>query len=421
MTFQYPNSQQIENSIIGSLLINPAALVELDIEPSDFYYVYNKNVYATIQKLYTERKAIDPVIVSENSKDFSLSQLLDLMTNTVSSVNIDEYCAELKNLSRRRVAIHAAETLAKNAFDNKQDLRESIADIMTSLTMLSTSRTGAVHIGQVVKELANDIDEAIKNPRDIFGVPTHMRRLNKILAGFQIGEVVKLSGDPGVGKSLLAFQWVMEAASGLDDIKPTACAVFQLEMNVKAQVRRGLSFRSGIKTRSMRSGKIKDDDIIKLYQSYEYCESLPIYIDDNPYHTTTSLRSEIARLKTHDIKMVLIDYEALLNDAGEENERGSKISDAISAMAKDLHVAIITINDKTKAAMTGDTKGQAGLAGSRRIIYNADVVMFLRKTDTENEYLLDIAKYREGDTDELSDILIKLPELPSFGEKAFLR
>jgi hypothetical protein len=71
--------------------------------------------------------------------------------------------------------------------------------------------------------------------------------------------------------------------------------------------------------------------------------------------------------------------------------------------------------------MTGDTKGQAGLAGSRRIIYNADVVMFLRKTDTENEYLLDIAKYREGDTDELSDILIKLPELPSFGEKAFLR
>jgi len=292
---------------------------------------------------------------------------------------------------------------------------------MTKLTNINNTTGGAVHIGQVIRELANDIDKAIENPRDIFGIPTHMRRLNKILAGFQVGEVVKLSGDPGVGKSLLAFQWVIEAAHGLDDIPPTTCAVFQLEMNKKAQARRGLSYLSGIGTRAMRSGRIKDAELAKLYRSYEKFESLPIYIDDNPGYTTTGLRSEIARLKTHNVQLVLIDYEALLNDAGEENERTARISDQINAIAKDLQVAIITINDQTKAGMTGQTKGQAALAGSRRVIYNADVVMFLRSMENENEFLLDIEKFREGDTDELVDILVRPTGMATFREREIQR
>ena len=418
---QYPNSKEIEDNIIGSLLINPGEIVKANISADDFYWDYNKTIFETIQKLYAEKKAIDPVVICNTNKSIKLSELSQIMADTISSLNLVDYCQELKTLSNRRQAIRTAEWLATKAFDNKSNMDKVISEVMTKLTNLSQTRSGAVHIGEVVRQLADEIDKAIEDPKTVFGIPTHMRRLNKILAGFQVGEVVKLSGDPGVGKSLLAFQWVLEAASGLDNIPPTTCAVFQLEMNRRAQVRRALSHKSGIRTRAMRSGYITNDELANLYRTYENVESLPIFIDDNPGHTTTSLRAEIARLRSHNVKFVLIDYEALLNDQGEENERTAKISDQINAIAKDMQVAILTINDQTKAGMKGKTKGQAALAGSRRVIYNADVVMFLRKTDTENEYLLEIEKYREGDTDELFDMLIKAPGRPSFAEKESTR
>ena len=417
----YPNNQLIENSIIGSLLINPNEIVKIDISADDFYWDYNKQIFETIQKLYAEKKAIDVTVICNTNKSIKMHDLAQMINDTVSSLHLDDYCAELKTLSNRRQLIRTAEWLATKAFDNKSNMDKVIGEVMTKLTNLSQIKGGAVHIGEVVRQLAEEIETAIENPRTVFGIPTHMRRLNKILAGFQLGEVVKLSGDPGVGKSLLAFQWVLEAASGLDDISPATCAVFQLEMNRRAQVRRALSHKSGIRTRAMRSGYINDDELAQLYKSYENVESLPIYIDDNPGHTTTSLRAEIARLRSHDVRLVLIDYEALLNDQGEENERTARISDQINAIAKDMQVSILTINDQTKAGMTGQTKGQAAVAGSRRVIYNADVVMFLKKTATENEYLLEIEKYREGDTDELFDVLIKAPGKPSFAEKEMTR
>ena len=421
MNQQQPNSKDIENNIIGALLLNPNEIVKVDISAEDFYWDYNRNIFETIQKLHAENKSIDIVTVATANKSIKQVDLLAMLNDTVTSMHLETHCQELKRLAIRRLAIRTAEWLATKAFDNRSNMDKVISEVMTKLTNLAVLKGGAVHIGEIVRQLADEIDAAIENPRNVFGIPTHMRRLNKILAGFQVGEVVKLSGDPGVGKSLLAFQWVLEAASGLDSIPPTTCAVFQLEMNRRAQVRRALSHKSGIKTRAMRSGYITNDELATLYRTYENVESLPIYIDDNPGHTTTSLRAEIARLRSHDVKLVLIDYEALLNDTGEENERTARISDQINAIAKDMQVAIITINDQTKAGMTGQTKGQAAVAGSRRVIYNADVVMFLKKTDTENQYLLEIEKYREGDTDELFDVLIKAPGKPSFAEKEMLK
>jgi len=420
MKTQYPNNKEIENSIIGSLLINPNEISNIDISPGQFYWEYHREIFETIQKLYLQKKAIDITVICNSNKSIKDTDLLQMISETQSSLHLETYVEELKSLANRRLAIRTAEFLASKAFDLNSNLDKTISEVMTKLTNLNRTKPGAIHISEIIRELADEIDLALENPKNIFGIPTHFRRLNNITGGFQIGEVVKLSGDPGVGKSLLANQWILEAAQGLDDIPPTTCAIFQLEMNRKAQVRRGISHYSGIKTRAMRSGFIKDNDLKKLYSSYEHFENLPIYIDDYSSHSTLSLRSEIARLKTHDLKFVLIDYEALLQHPGEETERTAKISDAINAIAKDLQVAILTINDQTKAGITGQTKGQAALAGSRRVIYNADVVIFLRKLESENEYILEIEKFREGDTNELSDVLVKPVGIPSFREKIFL-
>lgn len=407
----------LEQSVIAGLLIDPESINKADIEPEDFYILRNREIFQIMQQINREHKLIDYITVSQRLSSDLQAYLVGMLALPSSSLYVSDYAAELRVLRYRRDMLEIANRLAKNAYDQSKKIDETVSEIMTMLSTITTIKGGAVHISDVVSEVWDDIEAAAKNPRDIFGFPVKIKKLNDIFGGFQKKEVIKISGEPGVGKSLLAFQFLMDIAEGNNGVAGVPCALFQLEMNRKAQIRRGLSYFSNVKTRPMRTGRIKSDEWDLLTDAVERMGNLPIFIDDNAGHTTTSMRAELARLKTHGVQCVLIDYESLLQDvAPDETTRTARISDAINQIAKDLDVCMFTINDMTKAGISGEAKGNASLAGSKRLIYNADIVMFLRRLESTNDYLLDIGKYREGDTDERSVLLRKGQDKPIFLE-----
>jgi replicative DNA helicase len=151
---------------------------------------------------------------------------------------------------------------------------------------------------------------------------------------------------------------------------------------------------------------------------------LPIYISDYSNWTTMGIRSDLARLKSKvGIEWAIIDYLSLLKDGPSEdsNEKSAVISDRIHAIAKDLDISILAVHDLTKAAITGAIQGQAGLAGSRRVMYNADMIMFLRDSgklvDGSKSYILSWEKFREDDPDRTLE-LRRIPGFPAFVELA---
>ena len=412
---QLPHSIELEKAVLGSILIDPECLVSLNLQARDFYTEINRNIFEVMRQIKNDQKTVDYLMVVQKMPS-EMAYVTSLLNATPTSMHVNGYAAELRELRQRRDVIQFMSEMAKNAYDTSKKLDESIADVMTKLSTVSTNTNGAVHIADIVEVLTDQIEKAIDDPKELFGYPVKIPMLNRILGGFQKKEVYKISGEPGVGKSLLAFQFLMDIAEGNNGVKGVPCALFQLEMNKMAQVRRGLSYVSNVGTRKMRTGKMTGEEMTSIYDAVGKMSKLPIYIDDNAAHTTTSVRSEIARLKSHGVECVLIDYEALLKDAGDENERTAAISDRINEMTKALDVCMFTINDMTKAGFSGGQKTNANLAGSRRVIYNADVVMFLYNLSENNRYLLDIGKFREGDTDEKSVVLEKEPGRAAFAQ-----
>jgi replicative DNA helicase len=421
-----PQSPEAERALLGSLLFNPESIHGLHLDAGDFYIIRNREVFSAMQRLSASHTSLDYLTLTEELRKVDKladiggeGYLMQLLTDTPSSLHGADYADIIREQAQRRRVVQAATILVQSALNPKANLQEAIATAASAIVASAQSQDGARAISEVIAELWDAVEEASKNPREIFGIPTGLAGFDRITSGLQRGEVFMLSGEPGVGKSFLAMQFGVGAAEGSNGITGTPGAVFELEMSAIATVRRSLSVRSRVPARSLRTGNIGADDWTRLAAAVEHMGRLPIYISDRTDWTSTGIRAECARLKTHGIGWIIIDYLALLKDSPDvdEVERSGLISDRVHDIAKDLDLAVIAIHDMTKAGMTGMHTGQAGLSGSRRVSYNADMTAFLRKTDQPDIFNLEWAKFRE-DTPDRYLPLRRVPGFPAYAEVA---
>ena len=421
-----PQSPEAERALLGTLLMDSESFRKLNLDAGDFYIVRNRWIFEAMGSIFARHENIDYLtVVEELTKRGTLAEaggaayITRLITDTPHSMHGMDYAAIIRDRAQRRRVCRAATDLVTAAYDPKADLSEAIAKAASEIVASATAQDGARPISEVVSELWDAVENASKNPRDIFGIPTGLAGFDRITSGLQRGEVFMLSGEPGVGKSFLAMQFGVGAAEGSNGIAGTPGAVFELEMSALATVRRAVSTKARVQSRIMRSGRMESEDWQRLATAVEYMGKLPIYISDRTDWTTTGLRAECARLKTHGIGWIIVDYLSLLKDGGDvtEAERSGLISDRMHDIAKDLDLAVIAIHDMTKAGMTGQISGQAGLSGSRRVSYNADMTAFLRTTDNKDIFNLEWAKFRE-DTPDRYLPLRRVPGFPAYAEVA---
>jgi len=426
MSESLPNNDGAERALLGRLLIDPEALRRIRIRPGDFYIERNRWIYEAMIAITARHETPDyALLCDELSKTGRMKEIggaayvTKLVEDTPRYTTVESYAEILRGLARRRRIVIVASELVRQAVDQKTDIDEVIARAASDLVSTVENTEGAHHIRQVVSELYDEIVMATENPREYFGVPTGLRGFDDITYGLQRGEVFMLSGEPGVGKSFLAMQLGVGAASGVDGRDGTPGAVYQLEMSEIAVVRRTLSERSRVPVRTMRQGKVNEDDWRRILEAIEIISMLPIYICDDSQLTTLDLRADLARLITHGVGWCIIDYMALLKDEPglPETERMGLISDRVHDIAKDLDIAIIALHDMTKGAQTGVVKGQAGLAGHRRVGYNADQTAFLRETKDKNIFNLEWEKFREDSPDRVLQ-LRRVPGFPAYAEVA---
>lgn len=421
-----PQSPDIERALLGAIILHPETLAVIDLEDQHFSDLRNREVYAAMRRLESRRVGIEYLSLAN---DLQMAGRLDgiggeayltrLVSDTPFPADVINYADIIRDKAQRRRIILAAGKLATAAYDPKANLDEAIATNASEIFSMAGVKEGTRPIADVLSTLLDDIESAAESPREIYGIPTGLAGFDRITAGLQRGEVLMLAGDPGVGKSFLAFQLAMGAAQGSNGVQGTPGAVFELEMTAAATLRRALSVRSRVKVRNLRSGNLAEDDWSLILSSVEGMSSLPVFISDRTDWTTASIRADCARLQAQgkNIGWILIDYFALLKDlpGAEEVERSAAVSDRLHDLAKDLDLAVIAVHDLTKSGITGHITGQAGLTGSRRVIYNADSIVLLKSTDNEQVFNLEWVKFREDNPNRVLP-LRRIPGYPLFVE-----
>jgi len=405
-----PHSDEAEQSVLGALLIDKDAVVEVAefLRKESFYQEKNGIIFEAIRDLYDEREPVDVVTVAEKlrskkalKKVGGAGYLSELVNRVPTSAHALNYAKIIRNLGTKRELIAQASRLVEDSFDEKAPLDQLLDNAEKGIFSLSQQHLtrNFIHIKDALAESFDRLDELHKQAGGMRGVPTGFYDLDKVLAGLQQSNLIILAARPGMGKTSLALNIAQQVA-----VKhKIPVGFFSLEMSQEELVDRLLVSQADIDAWKLKTGKLNEQDFTKLSDAMGELAEAPLYIDDTPGMSIMEMRTKARRLQVeNNVKFLVVDYLQLAHSRNLENrvQEISEVSMGLKNLARELKVPVLALSQLSRAVEhRGNPRPQlADLRESGGIEQDADVVMFLYRED-ENDLencKLTLAKHRNG-------------------------
>ena len=127
---------------------------------------------------------------------------------------------------------------------------------------------------------------------EIFGVPTGLTDLDRLLGGLQKSDLLIIAGRPGSGKT----GFLLSVAKNAAQKHEKHVALFSLEMSNEQLVQRLIAQETGIDTQRLRTGKLEGEEWHTFTQAIDSMSDTHIWLDDTPAITPLQLRTKCRRL-----------------------------------------------------------------------------------------------------------------------------
>ena len=416
-----PHSADAEESVIGALLIDSSAVVEVAefLQASDFYKPANAKVFGAILQLHQSGQPIDILTVSEElerrgqiEEVGGRAALADLCARTPTAVHAKQYARIVERKATLRGLIGAAGRIASIGYEDPADAEEAIDRAESELFAISERRAAQtfVPLGTLLDVAYDEIDRLHQNRGQLMGLRTSFTELDKIMQGLQASDFIVLAARPSVGKTSLALNIAEHVAVR----EGKSVGIFSLEMSKEQLVLRLLSSVTKIDSYSLRTGFIDDMGFPKIADAMGTLSKAKIFIDDTASISVMELRTKARRLKMeHGLDLLIVDYLQLMqpsqsNRDGNRVQEVSEISRGLKALARELGVPVLALSQLSRATEMRD-KAEPRLSDLREsgaIEQDADVVIFLyRESDRTDDANVkgetinfSVAKHRNGPT-----------------------
>ena len=396
-----PYSLEAEQSVLGAVLIKPEIYEEVAemLSVSDFYLEEHKQVYDAITNLYLQSRSLDLVtlledITAKNTRndDAARNNTKEMLMRLADSVpvidNIKEYAKIVIEKSVRRKLINAADEIKNIAYTSPAEsdiLLDRAQQIVFSLAQGRVTQE-LVHVKHILVGVFDQMHKVITDKEATAGLSSGFSSIDNVLVGMNSGDLVLIGARPGMGKTALAMNIAMNAAS-----RKKTVAFFQLEMTKEQIVSRLLSSEAFVDNFKLRVGNLNDEEWDKITEAAARITECDIYLDDTASITITGIKAKLRRLKNLDL--VVIDYLQLMQTErgnGNRVQEVSEISRNLKIMAKELGVPVIMCSQLNRGPESRDNKRPmlSDLRESGAIEQDADVVMFLYRDD----YYKDVEK-----------------------------
>ncbi len=427
-----PHSQEAEQSVIGSMLMDKDAIIIAmeTLLPDDFYGKQYGVLFEGIVQLYEEGKPVDLVTLQDRLREknvpaevSSLDFIKDLINMVPTSANIKHYTNIVAEKSTLRKLIKINEEIANTCYLGNESMEAILEDTEKKIFQLVQKRnTGEyVPIRQVVSNAMDKIELLAKSKGTVTGIPTGFLDLDYKTAGMQPSDLVLIAARPSMGKTAFVLNIAQNVA-----FKQNECvAIFSLEMSKEQLVNRLFSLESRVNSQHIRTGNLSDSDWDKLIESAGAIGASKLIIDDTPGISIAELRSKCRKFKMdHELSMVIIDYLQLMTGKGKGDSRQQEISDisrSLKSLARELSVPVVALSQLSRAVeQRPDHRPMlSDLRESGAIEQDADVVMFIYRDDyynhdTEKKGIAEIiiAKQRNGPIGTVE--LVWLPDYTMF-------
>nr|HID13758.1 replicative DNA helicase [Anaerolineae bacterium] len=405
-----PHNVEAEEAVLGSLLIDPEALFRVSpfLKGEDFYIQKNAWIYEAIFALHERREPIDFVtLCDELERRGQLEEIggaayITRLINAVpSAIHVEAYGHIVEHAAIRRRLISAASRIAQLAYQEAEDVDQTVDQAEQALFSVSQRRIARdlAPIQDIIRRYYDRIEYLYAHRGEPLGVPTGFIDLDRLLGGLQRSDFILIAARPSVGKTSLCLSIARNAARHGQRV-----AIFSLEMSAEQVVQRLVAAETGIDAQRLRLGDLREEEWPLFVQATGKLADLPVFIDDTPSISALQLRTKARRLHAeHGLDLIVVDYLQLMTgDVRSENrvQEVSHISRSLKGLARELDVPVVAASQLSRAVEQRSDKRPvlADLRESGSLEQDADVVMFIFR----EEYYLERKKPgRRGDEDDM--------------------
>ncbi|WP_228469231.1 replicative DNA helicase [Paenibacillus sp. JNUCC31] len=414
---ELPHSLEAEQSVLGAILIDPNAFLNVADTLTVEHFYANQHVvtYSAMKELSELGISIDLVSLMAKLQDNQqldtaggVSYLARMAKSVPTAANITHYAEIMHDRYLHRTTILSLEEQLRNAWKSDNGMM-ALASVQTAASNLSDKAVKGREFRtarEVFLSAFDIMEQRYANSGDeVTGIRSGYVDLDRMTSGFQNSDLIIVAARPSVGKTAFALNIAQFVA--LKGQKKVA--VFSLEMSAEQLALRMISAEGHIEANRIRTGFLRGDDWENATNVISTLGESHLFIDDSAALTAQGIINKCRRLKQKfGLDMIMIDYLQLISgEKGKENRQQevTDISRKLKQLARELHIPVIALSQLNRAVEQRQDKRpmMSDLRESGAIEQDADIVAFLHREDyydaeTEKKNIIEIiiAKQRNG-------------------------
>lgn len=413
-----PHDIEAEQAVLGSMITDMESVISAieTLKDVDFYREDHRLIFQAILNLYSKSEPIDIITLKDELASLGklesvggLEYLAELPEKVPTTANVDKYIKIVEEKAILRNLIQTANELISLGYDPTQE----VEDIMDSAEkkifdiMQKRNQKGYAGINEILVESFEKLEKLYNQKSYITGIPTGFIEFDKKTAGLHNSDLILLAARPAMGKSAFALNIATNAALRAN----TPTVIFSLEMAKDQMANRIWCSEAMVDSNKVKTGKLDDEEWLKLVTASGELSEAKIYIDDTAGISITDIRAKCRKMKLEkNIGLVVIDYLQLVQGSKKGTSREQEIAEisrSLKILAKEIQVPVIALSQLSRAPeQRPDHRPMlSDLRESGSIEQDADIVIFLYRDDYYNEDSEEkniaeviVAKHRGGST-----------------------
>lgn len=360
--------QELEQSILGSLILRNELFFSVDLAEEDFAFELHRKIFNHLAKslkgdLPANQSSLKDFFVSLGEGEY-LKQLLSAADHLEFKTNVQI----LQELARKRKLKEISLEMSEMSLDgskNSQEIKDVVSELLEEVQFGNVKKTRQLY----------DIAKEAFSRKDFSFIKTGLKSLDEVLTGLSEGEFVVLAGRPSMGKSALALNIALNVA------KAEPVIFFSLEMSDEQISKRAMARIASLHLTKLKYNNLESQHEVEAFQAgMQKMEKLKLEIRDEAGITLNKIRHEVKKFRKKGGRFVVIDYIQLIKHSNKHGnvERVTEITNELKRIALEFKVVILGLSQLSRAVEQREDKRPqlSDLRDSGSIEQDADIVIF---------------------------------------------
>ena len=348
-----------EQQLLRLITLHPRTILDCGkLESRHFSDANNGKIFDAICKMYDTTKSVSLTGLNALIGKQWASDII----KTLASIKVD---GGAQFLSESIVGAHigrsALETISiyKDSMMSGNGQQMALCELIEALSLVASEKAeDRLITGDIA---ADQLMEMIRNPdRQKTSIKTGINMLDAKTGGVQKSLLTIVSGVPGMGKSLLMANMILNMALAGNKI-----FVGSLEDRTIFVIARMLSRLSGVNSEQLvKTENVGYDKLIKLEETLDKNRDAlkRIYIDDSSGQGVASIRRSVQSLMvSNDVSVAFVDHMGELSKQGKDKYTNATLNaEGLKNMANDFEIPVIAGCQVARSAVSQNATGKDG-------------------------------------------------------------